>query len=556
MRRLALVLALFAVAGVSCVGGGRIGGGSIGTGGGGNGGGESNPAVAPGAQAMPALPAAHGGSTIPEAWIFGKDTYQRSAGAVEQDTALRLEPTGPAGYEWAMYRINLAHTMGSLRVRLAAPEGGAYVGLSNYARGGWEFNGPYSGDAVILPYDGKCYEATTGQVYCLVVAAGKTVTVKQVVAKTVFGEPVVVSGKYDEQFGATALAVVSGFPAICYDVREPWPALEYVRALDPAGLTWAEPVEVYHWPGSGGVYPGASLLTLAEVDGKPAIGADVDLDYLEYFRALDSLGSTWDEPTVIDTASQGLYFPSTALADDRPAFSYVVCLPSPSIDLELRFVVALDANGITWDAPVTLEHESYLSIFASLAVVNGRPAVSCSTSLYGWNDSWYDCLVYRQAGDPSGASWFGQYQVPDKSMYGKCSGLVSSLGVISGNPAIAYYGGSDSPGLYYVRSLDSEGSAWGAPVAVDPDPNLGVGISLAMVGGNPAIIYYTSRYVGDQDIVSWRYVRALDATGDTWDTPVAVNGGADGADRALVEVNGKAAVTYVRNKAVYYLRSF
>ena len=82
-----MISALLAVAGVSCVGGGRVGDGSIGTGGGGNGGGKPNPAIAPGSQALPALPAAHGGSAIPEAWILGEDAYQRSAGAVEQDAA-------------------------------------------------------------------------------------------------------------------------------------------------------------------------------------------------------------------------------------------------------------------------------------------------------------------------------------------------------------------------------------------------------------------------------------------------------------------------------------
>jgi len=566
VRRVALALAVLVAAAISCVGGGRIGGGSIGRGGGGNGGGEQNPAVTPGSQALPALPTAHGGSTIPEAWIFGKDACDCSPGSAVEGTALRLEIVSPPYPGWAMYRFSLTHALGSLSVRLEAPEGGAYVGLSDYAKGGWEFNGPYSADAVILPHDGKRYESPAGEVYCLVMAAGKAVTVEQVIASTVFGEPVVVCSEESQFLGPVALAVVNGNPAICYDTSSygnysDGAVVRYLRALDPDGTAWAEPVEAYRWDLWGGIHPGAEVMRLAEVNGKPAIGFSAGYWTLGYLGALDGLGSTWAMPVVVDTVAEGLYYPSLAVVDGRPAFSYVAYLPYPPISRELRFLRALDADGIAWGAPTAVDRDRYLSEWTSLAVINGKPAITYMTSYPAMGGDFVG-LVYMRASDAAGSSWTTPSVLADGGKEGNWSGESSSLALVNGNPAIAYRGalqsrdGYNVRALYYVRALDAGGSAWGTPVALDPDPNLGLAVSLTVVGGNPAVAYSTAHYEAGHPEHDYRFVRALDANGSAWGAPVIVNGAGTGWDRALVAVNGKPAVVYCGGHAVYYLRSF
>jgi len=541
MRRVALVLALLAVAGVSCVGGGRIGGGSTGTGGGGNGGGEPSPAVAPGSQAMPALPVAHGGSTIPEVWIFGKDTYQRSSGAVEQDTALELEPTGPAGYEWAMYRINLAHTLGGLRVRMDTVNSGAYVGLSNHRSGAREFNGPYSGDAVVLPYDGQRYEAAPGIVYCLVVAAGSAVTVKQVIAKTVFGEPVAVSTEtvpsswYLEW---PALAVVDGVPAVSYGDWDQG-TVRFARALDPNGIAWAAPVELKPNEGLCG-----DNIRLTEVNGRPAVCCLVWSSGLSYIQALDASGATWRQSVEVGGPDEYGWPESMAIVEGAPAIAYM-----SDLDGSLCYVRAVDEDGSAWGTPVTVDVSDvgYFRSGSSLAVVDGRPAIT----YFREGPGVYEAVFYVRALDATGNKW-GTPVVADP--YVQCNDARTSLTVVNGNPAIVSRhrdlvpppeGVETRPGLHYVRALDVDGAEWGTPIVLDSDGEIGQWPSLAVVGGNPAAVYDSGSVQGDKFVWVVRYVSALDANGDVWDSPVVVDVGQTYGNRSLIVANGRPAVAYV-----------
>jgi len=89
-------------------------------------------------------------------------------------------------------------------------------------------------------------------------------------------------------------------------------------------------------------------------------------------------------------------------------------------------------------------------------------------------------------------------------------GYYPSLAVVNGNPAISYH---DLPRnrLYYSRALDTEGSLWDSPVAVDYGG--GSHTSLTTVWNRPAIAYC--------DNAGWgaKYARALDADGTEWGPP-------------------------------------
>jgi hypothetical protein len=63
-----------------------------------------------------------------------------------------------------------------------------------------------------------------------------------------------------------------------------------------------------------------------------------------------------------------------------------------------------------------------------------------------------------------------------------------SLAIIGGNPAIAYQEGN-ADDLKYVRATDSTGDSWGTPVPIISIGNVGIDVSLQEVNGRPAIAY-------------------------------------------------------------------
>lgn len=94
-------------------------------------------------------------------------------------------------------------------------------------------------------------------------------------------------------------------------------------------------------------------------------------------------------------------------------------------------------------------------------------------------------------------------------------GEESSALIVSGYPAVAYYD-STNQDLKYVRALDARGQSWGAPVTVHAKGNVGRNPSLQIINGNPAISYY------DTTTGMLMYVRSTDAQGVVWGTPLAV----------------------------------
>jgi hypothetical protein len=169
----------------------------------------------------------------------------------------------------------------------------------------------------------------------------------------------------------------------------------------------------------------------------------------------------------------------------------------------------------------------------SLEVVAGNPAMAYYESAF------YD-LKYVRATDESGTSWGVPIGVESAGVVGASP----SLAVIDGNPAIAYHEGSYG-GLRYVRATDAVGAVWDAPVGVAP----GTDASLALVAGNPAIAYYGPS-AGEVN-----YVRAAEASGTTWKMPVTV--ASFGARPSLAVVAGNPAISYwtYLGEGVQYVRA-
>jgi len=111
------------------------------------------------------------------------------------------------------------------------------------------------------------------------------------------------------------------------------------------------------------------------------------------------------------------------------------------------------------------------------------------------------------------------------------------MAIVDGAPAIVFYDATGQDAVY-VRASDATGSSWGTPIALSTDDNVGAGCSLAVVGGYPAAAF--------QDVTNWNleFVLAQDVDGAAWFAPVVAVGGLVGGNVWLGEVGGLPAVAF------------
>ena len=198
-------------------------------------------------------------------------------------------------------------------------------------------------------------------------------------------------------------------------------------------------------------------------------------------------GSAWPAPVVVDSANFVGTWASLAVVNGNPA----ICYYDHSLQV-IKYTRATDPEGTAWGAPVTVNiGVSVTPSDYSMAVVNGNPAISYHG---GPNDD----LMYIRATDANGSAWGTPLLVDGNGNF-----YHPSLRIVGGNPAIAYSG---TGGLWYVRAANVNGSAWGAPVNVDGTVGVDYGCSLQVVNGNPAIAYHDTTN-GDL-----QYVRAVNVT--------------------------------------------
>lgn len=120
------------------------------------------------------------------------------------------------------------------------------------------------------------------------------------------------------------------------------------------------------------------------------------------------------------------------------------------------------------------------------------------------------------------------------------AGFYASMATVNGNPAIAYFLGAPDNDLMYVRANDATGATWGTPVAVQTTGTVGRYAQLVVVNGNPAIAYRNSSGSG------LSYIRATDVNGTSWGTPVTI-GGATVSGVSMAIIGGRPAIAYHDN---------
>ncbi len=320
-----------------------------------------------------------------------------------------------------------------------------------------------------------------------------------------------------------SLNVVNGFGS---DTSYNW----YFQVMPP-GIGWHTQAVIS--AGSVGQHT-----SLAVIDGSYAAIACSSDSGLQFVMAADYLyARTWLPPVFVEMGGNIGDYCSLTTVGGVPGLTY--------FGLDIRFRQAGTYTGDAWNSPVTLAPRGVSAQGTSLCVVNGNPAASF------FNDTPSAGLKFTRADDAVGALWYTPVLVDGANAM---TGYYSSLAVVNGNPAIAYYGS----GLKYCRATDANGAAWGTPIVIADGSTKGNFASLEVVGGRPAIAYY--EYLGMGNGARLMYVRALDANGSAWGTPQALDtetGAGTGSWISMAIIGGKPAVSYASDQTanLMYIRA-
>ncbi len=165
----------------------------------------------------------------------------------------------------------------------------------------------------------------------------------------------------------------------------------------------------------------------------------------------------------------------------------------------LKFVRANDINGGGWSSPVAVHTADGAGMYASLAIVQGQPAIAyyalATTTLF-----------YVRAGDASGSTWPTAPVAVDTT-----AGSFITLAVATKGPVITYTRESDGL-LFFARAQNAEGTSWFAPVLIAEAAGQIVRFPslLILASGVPAVAYATMpqsdivlRLAGDVDGATW-----------------------------------------------------
>lgn len=206
----------------------------------------------------------------------------------------------------------------------------------------------------------------------------------------------------------------------------------------------------------------------------------------------------------------------------------------------VRYARALDVNGAAWGEPVPVTAAAMVTspLLPRLALreVNGRPAI-CGAS---WGGLWY-----LRALDAEGTAW---PESPQEFFFSR-NLLQWKMEVINGRPSVLSI---NEFIVQFHRALDADGAAWALPVTaaqltVGDDSPHPLGIDLKEVDGRPAAVF-TDRPPGPlpPGVSGGVYfVRASDANGTGWGVPVRLDGPNPDQNVSMQMVDGHPAVAFI-----------
>lgn len=270
----------------------------------------------------------------------------------------------------------------------------------------------------------------------------------------------------------SALQIFNGNPSILF--RSSSTTLEYQRSDNNSGDSW---------PGSFVIYSGDSIEfeSLANISGNPAVCfKNNNLGSLEFLRSDDINGDSWTGNVInVDIDTDSFYFNYLSEVNGNVAITFIDRNTN-----QLKFVRSTDSLGTTWLSPVIITtgilYTSQPHQKLTIKIVDGFPAISYT------DFSGSAALKFVRALDANGDTWDSPITVVSGN-----NGIMASMDIVNGNPAIAYLS-SNLVRTYYVRANDSVGSTWGLPYTLASwfstswdycDP------SLKVICGVPMVVY-------------------------------------------------------------------
>jgi hypothetical protein len=165
-------------------------------------------------------------------------------------------------------------------------------------------------------------------------------------------------------------------------------------------------------------------------------------------RCIDDFPAIWASAAqTADSTDYQLAYTSLAVVDDRPAISYY-----DVTNRDLKFTINALADGSGAWSTYTVDAAGEVGDYPSLCVVDGRPAISYQDGTNAADRNLK--FAINAAADGSGA--WSTYTVdgPDSV------GAYTSLAVVAGRPAIAYYDATNSGVKYAISALADGSGAW------------------------------------------------------------------------------------------------
>jgi hypothetical protein len=258
------------------------------------------------------------------------------------------------------------------------------------------------------------------------------------------------------------------------------------------------------------------------VNGCPAIAHNNAFGNLWYTRALDADGTGWG--TTIEVVPEGPAlsgFASMQVVNGRPAIAY-----HDSVGSRLRFVRSTGSNGNAWGAPVSPDPGGGVHGYgASMAIVDGFPAISYTSST---NE-----LRYVRSQDADGLLWSAPVVVSSNAQSD-----FTSLSVLTGRPAIAFT--TTAPAVGFAWAKDIDGATWPALPSIVAGSDYGYNLSMAVVGDVPIIEWHQNATLVGQCVA-----QPVDASAAMWTTKgiaplISIN---LNSKTCLTDINGAPAIS-------------
>jgi PKD repeat protein len=255
-----------------------------------------------------------------------------------------------------------------------------------------------------------------------------------------------------------------------------------------------------------------TLLALTDVGGQPAIAFTEQAEgasgpAVHYLRALDGLGTAWDGPQTLSACDP-------ASSDGYLQLKMIDGQPAVAASHPVRYLRAGDAVGGSWGAGATpVESDANVpGVNLQLLDVGGLPALC-------YADTYNGQLIWIKGDDAAGSSFSGRTVLDTKQGHAGMSniGEYCSLVRVGGNPAIAYMArhiqASEGNEVRYIRATDAAGSAWASPVTVFQGESAGYSIALLELGsGLPGVSYQD--YGASAVLLNFK--RGADSAGSSW----------------------------------------